>query len=129
MTGDARPAATVLAAPVPAIQGLHGRTKIAPRAVRRVVSAVTADALSVSASDVSVELADVDGSLTVIAKTPIHVTPLGEVARRSRGTLLERLTAAQTTIRERCLQLTGSTIGQVDLRITGVDLTERKRVS
>jgi hypothetical protein len=114
---------------VPADHGLHGRTKITSRAVRRVVSAVTADALSVNASDVSVELADDDGSLTVIAKTPIHVRPLGDVGRRSSGTLLERLTAAQNDIRERCLQLTGSTIDRVDLRITGVDLRERKRVS
>lgn len=114
---------------VPAARGLHGRTKIASRAVRRVVSAVTADALNVSASDVSVELTDDDGSLAVLAKTPIHVSPLGEVGRRSSGTLLERLTAAQTTIRDRCLQLTGSSIGRVELRITGVDLRERKRVS
>lgn len=121
--------AAVAADALPDGGALHGRTKIASRAVRRVVSAVTADALSVSASDVSVELADDDGSLTVIAKTPIHVRPLGDVGRRSGGTLLERLTAAQTTIRERSLQLTGSTIGRVDLRITGVDLRERKRVS
>lgn len=121
--------AAVMADAVPAARGLHGRTRITSRAVRRIVSAVTADALSVSASDVSVELADTDGSLTVMAKTPIHVSPLGDVGRRSEGSLLERLTAAQTTIRDRCLQLTGSTIGQLDLRITGVDLRERKRVS
>lgn len=118
-----------MTAAVMAGSALHGRTKIAPRAVRRIVSAVTADALSVNASDVSVELADDDGTLTVIAKTPIHVTPLGEVGRRSSGTLIGRLTAAQTSIRDRTLELTGSTIGRVDLRITGVDLNERRRVS
>ncbi|ARC58363.1 hypothetical protein AS850_14855 [Frondihabitans sp. 762G35] len=121
--------AAVTAGAVTAGPGLHGRTKITSRAVRRVVSAVTAEALSVDASDVSVELVDDRGSLTVIAKSPIHVRPLGDVGRRSSGTLLERLGAAQTTIRDRCLQLTGSTIGRVDLRITGVDLRERKRVS
>ena len=108
---------------------VHGRTRIAPRAVRRIVSAVTADALSVDASDVWVELAVDDGTLSVIARTPIHVSPLGEVGRRSSGTLIERLTAAQSSIRDRTLALTGSTIGRVDLRITGVDLTERRRVS
>ncbi|WP_370544361.1 hypothetical protein [Frondihabitans sp. VKM Ac-2883] len=121
--------AAVMADAVPATSGLHGRTKITSRAVRRVVSAVTADALSVSASDVSVELTDDNGSLTVIAKTPIHISHLGVVGRRSNGTLLERLTAAQTTIRNRCLELTGSSVGRVDLRITGVELRERKRVS
>ena len=107
---------------------IRGRTTISSRAVRRVVSAVTADALNVKAFEVSVELADDRGSLTVVAKSPIHVAPLREQSGRSAGTLLERLSAAQTTIRERCLQLTGSTIGRVDLRITGVDLRQGKRV-
>jgi hypothetical protein len=120
---------TASASTGPLDSGLHGRTRIASRAVRRIVSAVTADALGVSASDVVVELADDDGSLAVVAKTPIQIRPLGETGRHSGGSLLERLSAAQTTIRDRCLQLTGSTIGRVDLRITGVDLRERKRVS
>ena len=114
---------------MPASGSVHGRTKIAPRAVRKIVSAVTADALSVDASDVSVDLADDDGTLTVIAKTPIHISPLGDVGRRSAGTLIERLTAAQSNIRDRTLALTGSSIGRVDLRITGVDLRQRRRVS
>lgn len=105
-----------------------GRTTIASRAVRRVVSAVTAEALDVTASDVSVELDDHGGELHVTARTSIRVPPLGESTRRSSGTLLERLSRAQTTIRTRCLELTGSSIGRVDLRITGADLTERRRV-
>ncbi|GAA4266249.1 hypothetical protein [Frondihabitans peucedani] len=118
-----------MTAAVSAGEAVHGRTQISSRAVRRIVSAVTADALSVSASDVSVELADDDGSLGVRARTPIHIRPLGDVGRRSTGTLIERLTAAQTSIRERCLELTGSSIGRVDLQVTGVELRERKRVS
>jgi hypothetical protein len=115
-------------AAVTADQTLHGRNKITSRAVRRVVSAVTAEALEVTASDVSVELADRDGALNVIAKTPIRITPLG-LPTRSSGTLLERLTSAQSTIRDRVLQLTGSSIDRVDLQITGAELRERKRVS
>jgi hypothetical protein len=42
--------------------------------------------------------------------------------------VLERLARAQTSIRERCLSLTGSTIGRVDLHITGAKLEERRRV-
>jgi len=77
---------------------------------------------------VSVELADHDGALSVIARTPIRVSPLGVTERRS-GTLLDRLTTAQTTIRERVLQLTGSSIDKVDLQITSADVRERKRVA
>ncbi|WP_258068397.1 hypothetical protein [Rathayibacter sp. AY1E2] len=118
-----------MTAAVMADEASHGRTTISSRAVRRVVSAVTAEALDVNSSDVSVELDDEGGRLHVVARAPIHVTPLGETGRRSSGTLLDRLSRAQTTIRSRCLELTGSTIGRVDLRITGADLRERRRVS
>ncbi|GAA0965981.1 hypothetical protein [Frigoribacterium faeni] len=117
-----------MTAAVTADQTLHGRNKITSKAVRRVVSAVTAEALEVSASDVSVELADRDGALSVVAKTPIRISPLG-VPTRSTGTLLERLSSAQSTIRSRVLQLTGSAIDRVDLQVTGADIRERKRVS
>jgi hypothetical protein len=115
-------------AAVMADQARHGRTTITSRAVRRVVSAVTAEALDVDASDVSVELDDDGGKLHVTAQAPLRIRPLGEVDRRS-GTVLSRLSTAQSTIRTRCLELTGSTIGRVDLRITGADLRERRRVS
>lgn len=117
-----------MTAAVTADQTLHGRNKITSKAVRRVVSAVTAEALEVSASDVSVELADRDGALSVVAKTPIRISPLG-VPIRSTGTLLERLSSAQSTIRSRVLQLTGSAIDRVDLQVTAADIRERKRVS
>lgn len=108
---------------------VHGRTTIASRAVRTVVSAVTAEALEVSARNVSVELHDDEGRLVVVARTAIRVTPLGVAPAGSGGTLLERLSAAQTTIRERVLRITGSTIARVDLRITSADLRERRRVA
>lgn len=108
---------------------VHGRTTIASRAVRTVVSAVTAEALEVRASNVSVELHDHDGRLVVVARTAIRVTPLGVDEAGSGATLLERLSTAQTTIRERVLRITGSTISRVDLRITSADLRERRRVA
>ncbi|MGK9148496.1 hypothetical protein KXS11_12790 [Plantibacter flavus] len=117
-----------MSAAVTAEQAVHGRNTITSRAVRRIVSAVTAEALGVRASEVSVELSDARGALTVTANTPVHVSPLG-TADGASGTLLERLARAQTTIRERCLQLTGSTIAHVDLHITGAKLEQRRRVS
>lgn len=113
---------------VRADRAASGSTTIAPRALRRLVSALTADALRVEASDVAVDLVDHDGLLSVVARTPIHLRPLGDPARRTDGTLLERLESAQTSIRDRCLQLSGSTVGRVELRVTGVDLRERRRV-
>ncbi|MFP7760824.1 hypothetical protein [Marisediminicola sp. LYQ85] len=117
-----------MSAAVMAERTLHGRNTIAPRAVRGVVSAVTADALEVTASDVSVDVTDGYGSITVVAKTAVRVTPLG-VETRSAGTLVERLASAQSTIRQRVLDLTGSTVERVDLRVTSADIRTRKRVS
>ena len=105
----------------------NGRNTIAPRAVRRVVSAVTAEQLGVDAKSVSVNLSDHAGDLTMTASAPIHVAPLGTGARRP-GTIVERLTRAQAAIRERSLALTGTSITEIDLHITGVQLNERKRV-
>lgn len=113
--------------PVAADPHLPGRTKITARAVRRVVTAVTADAMEVPASSVSVELEDLGGALSIVAKSPVRLTPLG----RSTGgsSLVERLSSAQSTISERVLTLTGSDVRRVDLRITGAELQQRRRVS
>jgi hypothetical protein len=106
----------------------RGRTTITSRAVRRVVSAVTADALEVPAHDVSVTLADDHGKLAVEARTPIRIPALN-ARPEAGGTLVERLVEAQTQVRDRVLDLTGSTVGRVDLRITGARIQERRRVS
>jgi hypothetical protein len=109
-------------------RALRGRTTITSRAVRRVVAAVTADALEVPAIDVAVTLTDDAGKLAVEARTPIRIPALAARPEEG-GTLVERLTRAQTTVRDRVLDLTGSTVGRVDLRITGARIQERRRVS
>jgi hypothetical protein len=125
VTTTARGSTTTTAPTHPVVRG---RNTITSRAVRRVVSAVTAEELGVRSSEVSVELSDVQGDLAVHASAPIHVCPLG-AGRPGEETVLARLTRARTTIRERCLKLTGSTISRVDLHITGARLEERRRVS
>jgi hypothetical protein len=114
--------------PGTASRATRGRTTITSRAVRRVVSAVTADALEVPASDVTVTLTDGGGKLAVEARTPIRVPALSD-RPVAEGSLVERLTRAQTEVRERVLDLTGSSVGRVDLRITGARIQGRRRVS
>ncbi|PRY64692.1 hypothetical protein B0I08_11277 [Glaciihabitans tibetensis] len=108
---------------------LHGRNKISSRAIRSVVSAITAGELDTAAKTVAVELSDENGGLTVTVSAPITIAPLlardgftaqkGVTAqRRPTGTVLERAAAAQNTIRERVLELTGSTAAAVNLRLT-----------
>ncbi|QNE45399.1 hypothetical protein F1C15_15610 (plasmid) [Frigoribacterium sp. NBH87] len=111
-----------------------GRTKIAPRALDRVVSAVTADTLGVTAKNVSVDLADDGGSLSLTVSTPIRVPSLDrvqngdDVVARTGGSVLDRAKAAQETIRTRVQALTGSTITRVIVTITGIDIKQERRV-
>jgi uncharacterized alkaline shock family protein YloU len=111
-----------------------GRTKIAPRALDRVVSAVTADALGVTAKTVSVDLEDNGGSLSLMVSTPIRVPSLERVLHgtdvigRTGGSVLDRAKVAQETIRSRVQSLTGSTVDRVIVTITGIDIKQERRV-
>jgi uncharacterized alkaline shock family protein YloU len=112
----------------------RGRTTVAPRALDRLVSAVTADTFGVAARSVHVELFDRDGLLALQIRTPIRVVSLDRVKRApvavetSGGTLIQRAADAQTTIRERVAELSGATISHVTLRLTEIETQEEKRV-
>jgi uncharacterized alkaline shock family protein YloU len=133
-----RPAAPAgSAAPLPATSGTArlGRNRIASKALNRVVAAVTAEALGVSASTVGVDLADSRGLLALTVSTPIRVVALGRVERepssviRSGGPILDRVAAAQETIRTRVQDLTGSSIARVTVKVTGIDIRTEERVA
>lgn len=122
------------AAPPSAPPTSRGRTRIVPRALRQVVSAVTAESLGISPHQVGVELGDDHGMLAITISTPIRVAALQRVTRepavitRTGGTILARSARAQTEIRSRVGELTGADIGRVTVRLTGVDITPERRV-
>lgn len=111
-----------------------GRTRITTRSLTRVVSAVTAEALGVDAGHVGVDLDDREGTLAVTVKTPIRVVSLDRVrtersvVQRTGGSIVDRATRAQETIRDRVSALTGFSIGRVAVRITGVNIQPEERV-
>ncbi|MGD8169882.1 hypothetical protein ACEXOS_021935 [Herbiconiux sp. P16] len=127
-------AATIAAPPAAAGSRRPGRTRITSKALSRIVSAVTAEALDVTASRVGVELADQRGLLTLVVTTPIRVVSLDRVLRergavdRTGGSILDRTARAQETIRDRVGTLTGSAIGRVTVRVSGVDIQPGERV-
>jgi uncharacterized alkaline shock family protein YloU len=111
-----------------------GRTRITTRALDRVVSAVTADELGVDRAEVSVDLSDESGALTLTVRAPIHVISLersmadpGAVARAG-GSVMSRAARAQENIRTRIQTLTGSQISRVQLRLTGAKIKQERRV-
>lgn len=113
----------------------RGRTRIASRALNRVVSAVAADALGVDASKVDVALTDHRGELVLSVATPVRVVSLRSIQRnpelvgRSGGTLLERSARAQEQIRGRVSDLTGYRIARVAVRLKAADIRPENRVS
>jgi len=123
---------TTIVAPMASVR--RGRTRITSKALSRVVSAVTADALDVSAARVGVELTDERGDLALVVSTPIRLVSLnrvaadGSIVQRTGGSVLERSAAAQREIRERVEALTGSRIARVIVRLTGAHITREERV-
>lgn len=111
-----------------------GRTRITTKALSRVVSAVTAEALGVDAGHVGVDLADREGALALTVNTPIRVVSLERVqaeksvVQRAGGSIMDRTTRAQEIIRDRVGALTGSAIGRVTVRVTGVNIQPEERV-
>jgi uncharacterized alkaline shock family protein YloU len=122
------PAATV-APPAP-----RGRTRIVPRALRQIVSMVTAESLGVPSGQVGVELGDDHGMLALTISTAVRVVPLSRITRepaviaRTGGTILARSAQSQTEIRRRVAELTGADVGRVTVRLTGVDVQQERRV-
>jgi len=107
--------------------GLPGRNRVSERALRTVASAITADALGVAPKDVTVVLADDKGLLGVTAETPILVRALDAGHRAGEPTMIDRATTAQATIRQRMLELTGSSVGRVRIRLTATTTATPQR--
>lgn len=113
----------------------RGRTTVAPRALDRLVTAVTADAFGVTAHTVHVQLSDRDGLLALRVRTPIRIVPLERVKQTpglvetSGGTLLQRAANGQRTIRERVSALTGAEVAHVTVELTGIEIRQERRVA
>ena len=112
---------------------LHGRNRIATRAIRSVVAAVAATELGASAKSVGVELVDDDGALAVTVSAPVGVASLtavssGRLTLAGTPSVVERAGAARATIRNRVQDLTGSSIGPVNVRLTAARIEGDERV-
>lgn len=113
----------------------RGRTTVTSRALNRVVCAVTAEIFCVKTHTVRVDLSDRNGLLALTIRTPVRVVALNRarqpsvVTRTSDGTLLQRVTDAQTTIRERVSALTGAEVVHVTIRLTGIETEEERLVA
>jgi hypothetical protein len=114
---------------------LYGRNRIGARAIRAIVTAIVAGELGVPARSVDVELADDRGRLAVTVGCPVSIGRLSHAADRTgrsrhpvQSTIVERASDARGTIRDRMLELTGSTVGVVTVRLTAARIEGVERV-
>ena len=120
-------------APTVDAERFHGRNRIASKAIRAVVSAVTATELGTAAKTVGVELVDDNGALAVTVSAPVRVASLvaiahGRLGKAPTASVLERAGEARAIIRDRVRELTGSEIGPVNVRLTAARIEGDERV-
>ncbi|GAA2138039.1 hypothetical protein GCM10009825_24220 [Arthrobacter humicola] len=101
-----------------------GQTRITPAALKHTVETIAASAFGVPRSNVAAALDDDSGRLAATVSVQLALAPLLDPQGMSRqgkdgGTLFDRSRAARTTIIARGLDLTGRTLGRVDIRLSG----------
>lgn len=114
---------------------LAGHTRISTQALTAVAKAASAEIFLVAPAAVRVSWADDAGSLALSVSSPMSTPPLSAVrgnperVQRSGGSVVTRATEAKARIQTRVQELTGSRLSRVDIRISGLQATERGRVA
>lgn len=109
-----------------AATGRTGHTRITKSALTHTAEAVAAAVFGVPRREVRVALADDGGSLGITVSVPLPAPSLLQVAQdpslveHSGGTVFDRAARARDGIRETAQQITGSQVGRIDIRLTGI---------
>jgi hypothetical protein len=113
---------------------LAGHNRISTQALTSLAREAAAEALGVHAHDVRADWADDGGLLALSIVAPVNIPPLPDVLRDPGlldafgGSVRSRAAAAKTSILQRVTELSGSMLSRVDIRISGVRITEGGRV-
>lgn len=111
-----------------------GHNRVGTQALTSVARAVASEVLEVSPSSVHVDWSDDGGLLALALALPIGIPSLVQVMTDRTavddhgGSVRHRAHAAKPVILDRVSSLTGSRLSRVDIRITGVKVTERSKV-
>jgi hypothetical protein len=103
-----------------------GHTTITAATMRKMVEAVGAESFGVPASAVRASLSDERGQLCVSLALPLVVPALAAAARNPQlvaddgGTLFQRAATARGEIIRRTRELAGTTVGRVNINLTGI---------
>ncbi|MBG6180416.1 hypothetical protein [Arthrobacter sp. CAN_A1] len=119
----------------PAPAGRAGHTRITKAALTHTTEAVAAAAFGIPRRDVRVSLADDGGALGVTVSVPLPAPTLLQAAgdphsvQEGGGTLFERADRARTGIRKTAAEVTGSQVGRIDIKLTGISPPAERTVA
>jgi hypothetical protein len=114
--------------------GLAGHNRISTQALTSLAREAAAEALGVHANDVRADWTDDGGLLALSIVAPVGIPALADVARDPArvdafgGSVWDRAVAAKTDILGRVTELSGSMLSRVDIRISGIRVSEGGRV-
>jgi hypothetical protein len=113
---------------------LAGHNRISTQALTSVARAAAAESLGVPPQDVRADWTDDGGLLALSLVTPIAVPSLTSVLRDPArvaafgGPIWDRAVAAKAEILHRVTELSGAQLSRVDIRISGVSVSDGGRV-
>ncbi|TDW29630.1 hypothetical protein [Cryobacterium psychrophilum] len=106
-----------------------GRTVVHDRVIQKVVEEVSAAALGVDRSKVTVRISPASGGIAVTVASPLPIPPLDDAtAVRATGSVLDRLSATQASLRQQIERITGRDVTRVNITVTGAIVSEQRRV-
>ncbi len=105
--------------------GSAGVTIIEPKALRSLVSAITAELLGVRARDIKAEFSDAHGELGLAVVTPCRAEPLG---RDGAMTLVQRADLVARELAERLRASARREVGRVEIRFSRIAIEKEGRV-
>jgi uncharacterized alkaline shock family protein YloU len=125
-----------MSSPAPALRGqvLSGHNRISTQALTSLAKAAAAEALGVEAQDVRADWSDDDGLLALSLVAPIKIPSLKAVVRDASrvaafgGSVWDRTVTAKAQILATVSALSGANLSRVDIRISGVRISEGGRV-
>lgn len=110
-------------------RALAGHTRVSTQALNSSARIIAAEVFEVRPGDIRVSLNDEYGALALGVSLPLPISPLihGRAAHTDpASSVLARAREARTDVRDRFIELTGSHVSRVDVRVTGVVLRRRR---
>lgn len=125
-----------MSSPAPAVraQALNGHNRISTQALTSLAKAAAAQVLGVDAQDVRADWTDDDGMLALSLVAPISAPPLRAAALDPNrleafgGSIWDRGVSAKAHILTTVAELSGAQLSRVDIRISGVRISQGGRV-